>query len=146
MCAITCELGLGYLTLGQPSSTLSGGESQRLKLASELHLARRGHTLYVLDEPTTGLHRIDVALLLKALHGLKAQGHSVLVIEHDADTIAQSDWVIELGPGPGDAGGRVIYSGQPRALEKAKTPWGVALRERIALHSKMVQAPNPHIS
>lgn len=140
MCAITCELGLGYLTLGQPSSTLSGGESQRLKLASELHLARRGHTLYVLDEPTTGLHRLDVALLLKALHGLVAQGHSVLVIEHDADTIAQSDWVLELGPGPGSAGGRTIFSGPPDTLNATNTPWGDALRERIALHSQVVEA------
>jgi excinuclease ABC subunit A len=140
MCAITCELGLGYLTLGQPSSTLSGGESQRLKLASELHQARRGHTLYILDEPTTGLHRLDVALLLKALHGLVALGHSVVVIEHDADTLAQSDWVLEVGPGPGAAGGTIVYSGTPRKLQSAATPWGIALRERIALHEQIVKA------
>ncbi len=140
MCAITCELGLGYLTLGQPSSTLSGGESQRLKLASELHQARRGHTLYILDEPTTGLHRLDVALLLKALHGLVALGHSVIVIEHDADTIAQSDWVLEMGPGPGAAGGTIVFSGTPRQLQNAKTPWGAALRDRINLHAQIGQA------
>lgn len=140
MCAITCELGLGYLTLGQPSSTLSGGESQRLKLASELHQARRGHTLYILDEPTTGLHRLDVALLLKALHGLVALGHSVIVIEHDADTISQSDWVFELGPGPGAAGGSIVFSGTPKQLQNAKTPWGAALRDRIALHAQIGQA------
>lgn len=134
ICSITCDLGLGYLTLGQPSSTLSGGESQRLKLASELHLSRRGHTLYVLDEPTTGLHRSDVALLLRALHGLVARGNSVFVIEHDADTISQCDWVIELGPGPGTNGGEIIYAGAPKELLGEATPWGVALSERVALH------------
>jgi excinuclease ABC subunit A len=95
--------------------------------------------LYILDEPTTGLHRLDVALLVKALKALVTQGHSVLVIEHDADTIAQSDWVVELGPGPGADGGKVIYHGKPRGLLKVKTPWGVALRERIELHSKASQ-------
>jgi excinuclease ABC subunit A len=81
-----------------------------------------------------------VALLLRALHGLVAQGHSVLVIEHDADTIAQSDWIIELGPGPGASGGSVIYAGPPSDLQRAKTPWGNALRERIALHSEVGRA------
>jgi excinuclease ABC subunit A len=142
ICSIACDLGLGYLTLGQHSSTLSGGESQRLKLASELHMARRGHTLYVLDEPTTGLHRADVALLLKALHGLVAAGNSVIVIEHDADTITQSDWVIELGPGPGVAGGEIIYSGAPAKLIEKKTPWGAALRERVELHAGMRRGTN----
>lgn len=134
VCKLACELGLGYLTLGQPSSTLSGGESQRLKLVSELHASRRGHTLYILDEPTTGLHRLDVSLLLKGLHGLVEQGHSVFVIEHDADTIVQSDWVVELGPGPGERGGKIVFQGSPEKLVSAKTPWGVALRERINTH------------
>jgi excinuclease ABC subunit A len=132
-------LGLGYLTLGQSSSTLSGGESQRVKLVSELHLSRKGHTLYILDEPTTGLHRADVELLLKGLHALTAQGHSVLVIEHDADTITQSDWVIELGPGAGADGGTVIFQGAPHLLPKAKTPWGAALTERVALHESFAR-------
>ncbi len=140
ICAIACDLGLGYLTLGQPSSTLSGGESQRLKLVSELHLSRKGHTIYVLDEPTTGLHRLDVSLLLKALHALVQQGHSVLVIEHDADTISQSDWVVELGPGPGAAGGSVIFEGSPQDLVRGKTPWSEALNERLALHDTMKAA------
>ncbi len=136
VCKLACELGLGYLTLGQPSSTLSGGESQRIKLVSELHLSRRDHTLYILDEPTTGLHRLDVSLLLKGLRGLVDQGHSVLVIEHDADTIAQSDCIVELGPGPGESGGRVVFKGAARELVSSKTPWGAALRERIAIHKE----------
>jgi excinuclease ABC subunit A len=135
VCRLACDLGLGYLTLGQPSSTLSGGESQRLKLVSELHLSRKGHTLYILDEPTTGLHRSDVGLLLQGLHALVAQGHSVLVIEHDADTITQSDWVIELGPSAGAEGGTVIFEGAPARLLKAKTPWAKVLNERISLHA-----------
>lgn len=139
-CAIACELGLGYLTLGQQSSTLSGGESQRLKLVSELQLSRKGHTLYVLDEPTTGLHRLDVAMLLKALRALVFQGHSVFMIEHDADTIAQSDWVVELGPGPGEAGGKIIFEGHPEKLLRAKTPWADALKERMAVHSQAMRA------
>lgn len=137
ICKLACDLGLGYLTLGQPSSTLSGGESQRLKLVSELHLSRKGHTLYILDEPTTGLHRLDVDLLLKGLHALVDQGHSVMVIEHDADMITQSDWVIELGPGAGAAGGRVIYQGSPAGLRSAKTPWSAALKERVAMHTEL---------
>jgi excinuclease ABC subunit A len=140
ICAIACDLGLGYLTLGQPSSTLSGGESQRLKLVAELHMSRKGHTIYILDEPTTGLHRLDVALLLKALHALVQKGHSVLVIEHDADTIAQSDWIVELGPGPGAAGGTVIFEGPPSQLIRGGTPWSEALNERLALHETMKAA------
>jgi excinuclease ABC subunit A len=140
ICKHACDLGLGYLTLGQPSSTLSGGESQRIKLVAELHVERKGHTLYILDEPTTGLHRSDVTLLLKGLETLVDQGHSVLLIEHDADTIAQSGWVIELGPGPGDAGGNVIFEGPPGQLVAAKTPWGEALRARIDLHKQMANA------
>lgn len=134
VCKLACDLGLGYLTLGQPSSTLSGGESQRLKLVSELHLSRKGHTLYILDEPTTGLHRLDVDLLLKGLHALVDQGHSVIVIEHDADMLMQSDWVVELGPGAGDAGGAIIFEGRPAKLLNAKTPWAGALSDRLKMH------------
>ncbi len=119
-----CDLGLGYLTLGQNSTTLSGGESQRIKLVSELSGTRKGHTLYVLDEPTTGLHKSDVARLLATLRALVSMGNTVMVIEHDPDVLRASDYVVELGPGPGEQGGRVLFSGSPSELAKAKTPWG----------------------
>lgn len=126
-----CELGLGYLTLGQSSKTLSGGESQRLKLVYELSSKPKGHTLYVLDEPTTGLHRADVARLLKILRELVALGHSVFVIEHDPDVLLASDHVVELGPGPAAQGGKVLFEGHPADLLHCATPWGRVLRELL---------------
>lgn len=110
------EVGLGYLRLGQPATELSGGEAQRIKLATELQRMQRGDTLYVLDEPTTGLHPSDVERLMKQLEGLVDSGNTVVVIEHDMHVIAESDWVIDIGPGAGDEGGAVVASGTPNEI------------------------------
>ena len=106
-------MGLGYITLGQSAITLSGGEAQRVKLSRELSKRDTGRTLYVLDEPTTGLHFHDIRQLLSVLHRLRDQGNTILVIEHNLDVIKTADWLIDLGPEGGDGGGEIIASGPP---------------------------------
>jgi excinuclease ABC subunit A len=127
--ATLTELGVGYLSIGQGSNTLSGGEAQRLKLAAEL-TAGMAHepTVYVLDEPTTGLHLSDVGRLVKVLDRLVERGDTLVIVEHHPDVIANADWVIELGPEAGEHGGTIVFEGEAAALTKKKTATGVALR------------------
>ncbi len=114
------EVGLGYLRLGQPATELSGGEAQRIKLATELQRMGRGNTLYVLDEPTTGLHPSDVEKLMTQLEGLVEAGNTVIVVEHDMRVVAGSDWVVDVGPGAGEEGGRIVIAGTPTEVSAAK--------------------------
>jgi len=114
------QVGLGYLRLGQPATELSGGEAQRIKLATELQRASKGKTLYVLDEPTTGLHAADIEKLVKQLQGLVDAGNTVVVVEHEMQVVASSDWVIDMGPGAGDEGGRVVVAGPPAEVAVAE--------------------------
>jgi excinuclease ABC subunit A len=136
-----CDLGVGYVGIGQGSNTLSGGEAQRLKLAVEL-TAGSAHepTVYVLDEPTTGLHVTDVRRLIQVMDRLVARGDTLVVIEHHPDVIRSADWVVELGPGAGEAGGQIVFEGPPRQLAKAKTATGRYLGERARTETSRVRA------
>ena len=117
------EVGLGYVKLGQPATTLSGGEAQRVKLATELSRRATGRTLYILDEPTTGLHFDDIYRLLGVLNALVDKGNTVLVIEHNLDVIKCADWVVDMGPEGGLQGGEIVAEGSPEEVAKHKTSW-----------------------
>ena len=127
-------MGLGYIKLGQPSTTLSGGEAQRIKLATELSRRDTGRTLYVLDEPTTGLHTHDVKRLLEILNRLADSGSMVIVIEHNLDVIKTADWIIDLGPEGGDDGGTVIATGTPEEVARCENSYtGQFLRRALGM-------------
>ena len=127
------DVGLGYITLGQSATTLSGGEAQRIKLAKELSKRSTGKTLFILDEPTTGLHFHDIELLLKVLHRLKEQGNTIIVIEHNLDVIKTADWIVDLGPEGGSQGGQLIANGAPEKVAKDKRSFtGKYLKEMLS--------------
>lgn len=117
------DVGLGYIRLGQPATTLSGGESQRVKLATELQRRSTGKTVYILDEPTTGLHFEDVNKLLLVLQGLVDKGNTVIIIEHNLDVVKSCDWIIDLGPEGGDGGGTIVAEGTPEHLVTCERSW-----------------------
>jgi excinuclease ABC subunit A len=129
------DVGLGYLQLGQPASTLSGGEAQRVRLSKELGKAKKGNTLYLLDEPTTGLHFVDIQKLLSVINSLVDTGNTVLVIEHNLDVIKSADYLIDLGPEGGDEGGTVVAQGTPEQVSANPTSYtGLFLRDKLSHH------------
>jgi excinuclease ABC subunit A len=133
------DVGLGYIHLGQPAPTLSGGEAQRVKLATELSRRSTGKTLYILDEPTTGLSFSDIACLLEVLQRLVGQGNTVVVIEHQLDVIKNADWVIDLGPGAGDDGGYLVDAGTPEQLtQNDDSSTGQYLRDILVRHREKI--------
>ena len=126
-----CDVGLTYVKLGQQATTLSGGEAQRIKLSKELSKRSTGQTLYILDEPTTGLHFHDIDLLLKVLHRLRDQGNTVVVIEHNLDVIKTADWIVDLGPEGGSGGGQIIARGEPEVVAKTSSFTGQFLKKLL---------------
>src|SRR5438552_12753523 len=144
------EVGLGYIKVGQSATTLSGGEAQRVKLSKELSRRATGKTLYILDEPTTGLHFEDVRKLLEVLHRLADQGNTVVVIEHNLDVIKTADWVIDLGPGGGVNGGRVVVEGTPETVaaspESFTGQYLKPLLERASVKPEVVETKPKKVS
>src|SRR5260370_6762523 len=136
------DVGLGSLSLGQPAPTLSGGEAQRVKLAAELSRPNTGRTLYLLDEPTTGLHFDDIHKLLEVLNRLVDLGDTVLVVEHNLDVIKTADWVIDLGPEAGGAGGRIVAEGAPEDIIKVKESYTAAALAPILAAGPHAERPN----
>ncbi len=141
------DVGLGYIKLGQAATTLSGGEAQRVKLADELSRKGTGNTLYILDEPTTGLHFADIDKLLHVLHGLADKGNTVLIIEHNLDVIKTADWLIDLGPEGGDKGGQIVCEGTPRDVAACKQSYtGKYLKPELdAVDSYLAAHPNEQL-
>ncbi len=137
------DVGLSYIQLGQSATTLSGGEAQRVKLALELSKRDTGRTLYILDEPTTGLHFQDIEMLLTVLHRLRDHGNTVVVIEHNLDVIKTADWIVDLGPEGGEGGGRIIASGTPEDVAKVKGSYTGRYLARFLAHRQTVAAPKP---
>ena len=138
------DVGLGYVRLGQAATTLSGGEAQRVKLATELSRRATGRTVYLLDEPTTGLHFADVAHLLEVLHRLVKSGNTVVVIEHNLDIIKAADWIVDLGPEGGDRGGTLVVAGSPEVVAAHPVSWtGRYLRPVLERHGIHVSVPEP---
>jgi excinuclease ABC subunit A len=138
------DVGLAYIQLGQSATTLSGGEAQRVKLALELSKRDTGRTLYILDEPTTGLHFQDIEMLLSVLHRLRDHGNTVVVIEHNLDVIKTADWVVDLGPEGGDGGGRIIATGTPEDVALVKGSYtGRYLARFLAARLASAAAPKP---
>jgi excinuclease ABC subunit A len=130
------RVGLAYVHVGQQATTLSGGEAQRVKLSKELSKRATGRTLYILDEPTTGLHFHDVAKLLEVLHELVDQGNTVVVIEHNLEVIKTADWIIDLGPEGGDGGGEIVAAGTPEDIVKAKRSYTGAFLKPVLAKSR----------
>jgi excinuclease ABC subunit A len=135
------DVGLDYIKLGQPATTLSGGEAQRVKLAAELCKVATGKTLYILDEPTTGLHFADIEVLLVTLQRLVDAGNTMIVIEHNLDVIKQADWIVDLGPEGGEAGGEIVAVGTPEDVAQVEDSWtGKYLRDVLPAHEAVAAA------